>query len=82
MKFPNHGMHILSSLVNEMNNNNNNYYSKIRQCDFCKNLGLEISLVKDSVLGTICVLCAKSVDKHLNNVIVDKAMMAKEIETY
>ena len=65
------------------------YYSKLKVCDYCKDLDCEIAMIKTE-LGTICPLCSKTVDAMLNNAVqespvltpTESKQMAIEIETY
>jgi hypothetical protein len=58
------------------------YYSKIKQCDYCKDLDCEIVMVKSRGLGTICPQCDKNLQGQLKHAGVEKEQMAIEIETY
>ena len=57
------------------------YYSKIRVCDYCKDLDCEI-VMRKTELGTVCPQCDKILDGMMKNAVVEKEQMAIEIETY
>ena len=58
------------------------YYKKLGECNFCKNLTCELSMVKDEVLGQLCVLCSKNLEGQLSHTGEQKEQMALEIATY
>ena len=57
------------------------YYSKLKVCDYCKDLDCEIAMIKTE-LGILCPLCSKNVDGMYKNAVAEKEQMAIEIETY
>jgi hypothetical protein len=59
-----------------------NYYSKLTQCDYCKDLDCEIVMVKNEVLGFICPQCQIVLAGQEKHITAEKEQMAIEIETY
>lgn len=61
--------------------NSMSYYSKIKQCDYCKDLDCEIVMV-NTKLGCLCPYCSRMVEGREKDTTAEKAQMAIEIETY
>ena len=58
-----------------------NYYSKLRQCDYCKDLDCEI-VMKETRLGILCPMCDRNIYGREEKTVERKEAMAIEIETY
>ena len=61
--------------------NMSEYYSKIRVCDYCKDLDCEIVMSKTE-LGVLCPMCSKNYETRHETSEQKEQQMAIEIETY
>ena len=60
--------------------NSMSYYSKLKVCDYCKDLDCEIIMVKHSALGLICPLCQKNVEGQQRKLIELQQQSDKETD--
>ena len=61
--------------------NSMSYYSKLKVCDYCKDLDCEI-VMKVTRLGWLCPICHHNIYGREEKTVERKEAMAIEIETY